>query len=77
MDALRGAIDDFLHKLWTLGALKGSTPRDTWSAHCDATTRTQADIDSGRLILVIGIAPTRPAEFVIIRIGAFAPCRIC
>lgn len=36
---------------------------------CDRTTMTQDDLDTGRLVCLIGVAPTRPAEFVIIRIG--------
>ena len=36
---------------------------------CDRTTMTQADIDQGRLVCLVGVAPVRPAEFVIIRIG--------
>ena len=36
---------------------------------CDRTTMTQTDIDSGRLIVVVGVAPVKPAEFVIVRIG--------
>ncbi len=75
--AVRDAVDDFLHQQWTRGALKGTTPREAWFVHCDATTMSQADIDNGHLVVVIGIAPTRPAEFVILRIGAFAQCRIC
>jgi uncharacterized protein len=38
---------------------------------CDRSTMTQNDLDNGRLICLIGIAPVRPAEFVIFRIGQF------
>ena len=74
---VRGAVGNFLHKLWRLGALAGTTPRDAYFVHCDATTMTQADIDAGRLNVVIGIALIRPAEFVIIRIGQLATCATC
>ena len=40
-----------------------------WQDQCDRTTMTQADIDNGKLIMLIGIAPVKPAEFVIFRIG--------
>jgi len=36
---------------------------------CDRTTMTQDDIDNGRLIMLIGVAPVKPAEYVILRIG--------
>jgi len=36
---------------------------------CDRTTMTQTDIDNGRLIVLVGVAPVKPAEFVIVRIG--------
>ena len=47
----------------------GSTPDEAFFVKCDRTTMTQNDIDSGRLIVVIGVAPARPAEFVILRIA--------
>ena len=74
---VRSAVGDFLHKLWTLGALAGTTPREAFIVHCDRTTMTQADIDTGRLNVVIGVAPTRPAEFVVIRIGLWTQCATC
>lgn len=67
--AVRVTVEDFLHRQWRAGALLGSRPRDAYFVRCDRTTMTQADIDSGRLIVEIGFAPLRPAEFVIFRIG--------
>jgi uncharacterized protein len=69
--AVRRSITNFLTDLWRSGALKGSTPEQAFFVRCDRTTMTQADLDNGRLIIVIGVAPVRPAEFVIIRIGQF------
>jgi phage tail sheath protein FI len=66
------AISDFLTGLWREGALLGSKPESAFFVQCDTTTMTQDDIDNGRLIVLIGIAPVRPAEFVIIRIGLTA-----
>lgn len=74
---VRAAVGDFLHTLWMQGALAGTTPREAYLVHCDTSTMTQADIDNGRLNVVIGVAPTRPAEFVIIRIGMWAQCATC
>ena len=48
---------------------KGTKPEEAFFVKCDRTTMTQDDIDNGRLIVVIGVAPVKPAEFVIIRIG--------
>lgn len=63
------SVSDFLTDLWRDGVLQGSTADQAFFVRCDNTTMTQADIDNGRLICVIGIAPVKPAEFVIFRIG--------
>lgn len=67
--ALRRDIGSFLHGLWREGALAGATAEEAFFVKCDAETTTQADIDAGRVFAIIGIAPVKPAEFVIIRIG--------
>ena len=66
---VRRTIEDFLLVLWRDGALMGPTPELAYFVRCDRTTMTQNDIDNGRLICLIGVAPVRPAEFVIFRIG--------
>jgi phage tail sheath protein FI len=66
---IRLEISAFLHTAWRAGALQGVTPKDAYFVRCDATTMTQDDIDNGRVIASIGVAPLKPAEFVIIRIG--------
>lgn len=58
----------FLRGQWRLGALMGHTEQEAFFITCDRTTMTQDDILNGRLICEIGIAPVRPAEFVIFRI---------
>ena len=63
------SVSDFLTGLWRDGVLQGTTKDQAFFVKCDNTTMTQADIDAGRLICVIGIAPVKPAEFVIFRIG--------
>lgn len=65
---LRSQIDNFLSDLWRAGAFQGATPQKAWFVKCDRTTMTQNDIDNGRLILEIGFAPVRPAEFVVIKV---------
>lgn len=66
---VRRTLSDFLTRLWMDGMLQGRTKEEAYFVRCDRTTMTQADIDNGRLIILIGIAPVKPAEFVIFRIG--------
>ena len=66
---LRQTIEDFLLVQWRDGALLGGTPDEAYFVRCDRTTMTQNDLDNGRLICLVGVAPVRPAEFVIFRIG--------
>ncbi len=61
-------IETFLATCWRDGALAGSSPSEAFFVECGPTTMTQDDIDNGRLICQIGIAPVKPAEFVIFRI---------
>jgi phage tail sheath protein FI/ribosome-associated protein YbcJ (S4-like RNA binding protein) len=65
---VRATITNFLISTWRSGALQGAKPDEAFFVKCDRTTMTQDDIDNGRLICVIGIAPVKPAEFVIFRI---------
>lgn len=67
--ALRRAITDFLTTFWRDGALQGEKPDEGFFVRCDETTMTRDDIDNGRLICLIGVAPVKPAEYVIFRIG--------
>jgi len=64
---VRRSISDFLTSVWRSGALVGATKDDAFFVRCDATTMTQDDIDNGRLICLVGMAPAKPAEFVIFR----------
>lgn len=65
---VRQTIGNFLNTVWRSGALQGAKPDEAYFVKCDHTTMTQDDIDNGKLICVIGIAPVKPAEFVIFRI---------
>lgn len=71
--SVRRDISDFLHILWRDGALAGSKPDEAFFVRCDRSIMTQADIDAGRLIAQIGIAPLRPAEFVLLRLTQKKP----
>jgi len=65
---VRQSISNFLTTVWSSGALMGSKASQAFFVKCDYTTMTQGDIDNGRLICIVGIAPVKPAEFVIFRI---------
>ena len=69
---VKRAVSAFLTNVWRDGALMGKTREEAYFVKCDRTTMTQADIDNGRLIVQVGIAPVKPAEFVIFRIGQWA-----
>jgi phage tail sheath protein FI len=66
------SVSAFLTRVWRDGALMGLKPEEAFFVKCDRTTMTQDDIDNGRLIMLVGVAPVYPAEFVIIRIGLWA-----
>lgn len=66
---VRETVEAFLYNEWVSGNLLGSTPKEAFFVRCDRSTMTQNDLDNGRLICLIGVAPLRPAEFVIFRIG--------
>jgi phage tail sheath protein FI len=68
---VRATITEFLTRVWRDGALMGTKVEEAFFVKCDRTTMTQDDIDNGRLICIIGIAPVKPAEFVIFRIAQF------
>lgn len=64
---VRRSLYNFLEGVWRTGALVGSTPDEAFFVKVDRTTMTQDDIDNGRLICIIGVAPVKPAEFVIFK----------
>ena len=66
---VRQAAENFLLREWQNGALVGDRPEKAYFVKCDRSTMTQDDIDNGRLVMLIGVAPVRPSEFVIFRIG--------
>ncbi len=66
--ALRLNIGAFMMRLFRDGAFQGSTPGETFFVKCDKETTTQADIDVGVVNILIGFAPLKPAEFVVVKI---------
>jgi phage tail sheath protein FI len=67
--SVRTTVGDFLYNEWSERRLLGDRPGDAFFVRCDRSTMTEADLESGRLICLIGVAPLEPAEFVIFRIG--------
>jgi uncharacterized protein len=65
-------VGAFMHGLFRQGAFQGATPRDAYFVKCDAQTTTQADINLGVLNVIVGFAPLKPAEFVVIQIQQMA-----
>lgn len=72
---VRRTIEDFLLNEWQNGALLGEKPEKAYFVKCDRSTMTQNDLDNGRLVCLIGVAPLKPAEFVIFRIGQWTADR--
>jgi len=66
---LRLNVTSFMQTLFRHGAFQGSTPKEAYFVKCDSDTTTQADIDSGRVNVLVGFAPLKPAEFVVIQIS--------
>ena len=62
---IRATIDSFLRNQWAAGALLGATPDQAFSIRCDHTTMTQSDIDAGRVIVLVGLAPVRQSVIVL------------
>jgi phage tail sheath protein FI len=69
---IRLNLGAFMHNLFTLGAFQGRTPREAYFVKCDGDTTTQNDRDLGRVNIIVGFAPLKPAEFVIIKIQQIA-----
>lgn len=72
---LRRTVEDFLLNEWSNGALLGEKADKAYFVKCDRSTMSQNDLDNGRLVCLIGVAPLRPAEFVIFRIGQWTADR--
>ncbi|MFZ0706967.1 MAG: hypothetical protein WAM71_15270, partial [Candidatus Korobacteraceae bacterium] len=66
---VRSSVTDFLMNEWKSGKLKGDKSEEAFFVRCDNTTMTQNDLDNGRLVVVIGVAPVKPAEFIVFQIG--------
>jgi phage tail sheath protein FI len=69
---IRLNLGAFMHNLFRQGAFQGKTPREAYFVKCDKETTTQNDINLGIVNILVGFAPLKPAEFVIIKIQQIA-----
>ena len=69
---IRLNVGAFMQNLFRQGAFQGSTPREAYLVKCDSETTTQNDINLGVVNILVGFAPLKPAEFVIIRLQQLA-----
>jgi hypothetical protein len=69
---IRLNIGAFMHNLFRQGAFQGKTPQEAYFVKCDKETTTQSDINLGIVNIIVGFAPLKPAEFVVIKIQQMA-----
>jgi hypothetical protein len=69
---IRFAVTTFLQGLFRSGAFAGRSAREAFFVKCDGETTTQADIDLGVVNVVVGFAPVKPAEFVVLQLQQLA-----
>jgi len=69
---IRLNVGAFMHNLFRQGAFQGKTPTDAYFVKCDGETTTQNDINLGIVNIVVGFAPLKPAEFVVIQLQQMA-----
>jgi phage tail sheath protein FI len=69
---IRLNVGAFMRSLFRQGAFQGATPQQAYFVKCDSDTTTQNDIDNGIVNILVGFAPLKPAEFVVIKISQIA-----
>ena len=69
---IRLNIGAFMHDLFRKGACQGTTPQKAYFVKCDSETTTQNDINNGVVNILVGFAPLKPAEFVVLKIQQIA-----
>ncbi len=69
---VKRTLNAFLTRTWRDGALFGATPQEAFYVKCDSETNPPEVVDAGQLVVEIGIAPVKPAEFVVFRISQFS-----
>jgi phage tail sheath protein FI len=69
---IRLNVGSFMHSLFVQGAFEGGSAREAYLVRCDASTTSQQDINSGIVNILVGFAPLKPAEFVVVRLRQLA-----
>src|SRR5262249_35837849 len=69
---IRLNVGSFMKTLFRKGSLQGASPREAYFVKCDKETTTQNDIDRGIVNILVGFAPLKPAEFVVIKLQQIA-----
>jgi uncharacterized protein len=69
---IKRTINAFLLRQWRDGALFGATPGEAFYVKCDSETNPPEVVDAGQVIVEIGIAPVKPAEFVVFRLAQYS-----
>ena len=69
---IRMNVGSFMHTLFRQGAFQGTSPKQAYFVKCDKDTTPQNDIDRGIVNIVVGFAPLKPAEFVVIKLQQIA-----
>jgi phage tail sheath protein FI len=69
--AIRRDVSAFLTRIWRTGALQGATPEQAFFVKCDQETNPPENIDAGVVTTVVGVAPVKPAEFVVFQIRQY------
>ena len=69
---IRESVGTFMHDLFRAGAFHGHAPREAYFVRCDHDTMTKREREAGELVVLVGFAPIRPGEFVLLRIRARA-----
>jgi phage tail sheath protein FI len=70
--SIRRDISAFLVRLWRDGALVGATQQEAFFVKCDAETNPPEVVDAGQVVTLIGVAPVKPAEFIVFRVSQYA-----
>ena len=69
---IRRTVAAFLVTEWRKGALRGLTPAEAFYVKCDEETNPAEGVDAGRVVCEVGVAPVKPAEFVVFRLAQFS-----
>jgi uncharacterized protein len=69
---IRLNVGAFMQSLFVRGAFQGLTPREAYLVKCDSETTSQQDVNSGIVNILVGFAPLKPAEFVVVQLSLLA-----